>query len=252
MNAFRAELRKLWTVRTTWVLTLMGWGLVTLSTSTGLFSTLTGARFAGTDEQIADAIGQIGASAMIVLIVALLAVTTEFRHRTIGRTLQLTPSRSAMLAAKMGASVAYALAYFLTSLAIVGALLLLAGQVNAAALEPGAATQAALWQSPVGLVLNAVLGLAVGALVRSQVVAITATLVWLFLVENLVAALQPAIARWLPFQALNSLFVSQEVAAGAREGGMALLQPATALAVFLAYVTVAATAAVVLLRTRDV
>jgi ABC-2 type transport system permease protein len=252
VGAFRAELRKLWTVRTTLVLTLVGFGLVVLSSSVGLFSSIMGEAFTGTDEQVGDAIAQIGGSAMIVLIVALLAMTTEFRHGTIGRTLQITPSRTRMLAAKLAAGAAYALAYFVASLVLVVLLLMAAAAYHGVGLDPGPATVTALWQGPVGLVLNAVLGVAVGALIRSQVVAVSLTLVWLFVVENLFAALWPAVGRWLPFQALSSLFISRDALPAAPESGVALLEPAVALAVFLGYVLAASLAAVVLLRTRDV
>jgi ABC-2 type transport system permease protein len=252
MNAFRSELRKLWTVRTTWVITAFGWGLVALVTGMALFSTLVGEPFAGTDADIAAAVEQLGATAIIVMIVALLAMTTEFRHGTIGRTLQIVPSRTRVLIAKLAAGVAYALAYFVTSLALVGALLVLASVVHGLPLSADALTIAALWQAPVALVLNAVLGVAVGALLRSQVVAITAVLLWYFVAENIIATLLPATGRWLPFQALNSLFLGEETRQAAAEAGMQLLTTPAALGVFLAYVAAASVAAVTLLRTRDV
>jgi ABC-2 type transport system permease protein len=252
MNGYLAEVRKLWTVRTTWVLTLLGWGLVALSSSVTVFGTLVGPPFDGSDAQVGNAVDQVGGSAMIVLIVALLAMTTEFRHGTIGRTLQVEPSRTRMLLAKLAVGATYALAYFATSLLVVGAVLAIAAVVQGVPLSAGSATLTALWQGPVGLVLNAVLGVALGALIRSQVVAIALTLVWLFLVESLVAALLPDVARWLPFQALNALFTSPEAAAAAPGGAAAFLDPAAGLAVFLGYVLAAAAGAVVLLRTRDV
>lgn len=252
MRLLAAELRKWWTVRTTWVLTLLGWALVALTTAAGLFSELAGTPFTGSDPEVAQAVGQIGANAMIVLVVALLAMTTEFRHGTIGRTFQITPSRTRVLAAKLTAGVVYALAFFLTSLVVVAALVLLAAAVHGGGVAVGGETATALWQGPLGLALNAVLGVAVGALIRSQVVAITLTLVWLFIVENLVTALRPAVGRWLPFQALNALFLPQEALQAAPEGAVLPLAPASALAAFLAYVAVATAAAAVLLRTRDV
>jgi ABC-2 type transport system permease protein len=250
--AYRSELRKLWTVRTVWVLTAVGWGLVALSTSAGLFSALVSEPFTGTSREVAEAVDQVGASAMLVLIVALLAMTTEFRHGTIGRTLQITPSRTGVLAAKLAAGATYALAYFLSALLIVALLVGMAGVVHGVTPSLGSEVATALWQGPVALVLNAVLGIAVGALLRSQVVAISVTLVWLFLVENLVAALRPELGRWLPFQALSSLFIAQDQLPAAPDAGVALLEPPVALAVFLGYVLAASAAAVVLLRTRDV
>jgi ABC-2 type transport system permease protein len=249
VNGLRAELRKLRTVRTTWILTLFGWGLVVLSTGTVLFSTLVGDPFTGTDQQIASAVDQIGGTAMIVLIVALLAMTTEFRHGTIGRTLQIVPSRTRVLVAKLLAGVVYSLLYFVSSLAIVGLLLAISALAGDAELSTGGQTATALWHGPVGLMLNAILGVTIGALIRSQVVGLTVTLVWLFLVENLVLGLWPSIGRWLPFQALNSLFIPADAASGA---GFTLLDPPVALATFLAYVVAVSALAVALLRTRDV
>lgn len=252
MNAFRAEVRKLWTVRTTWAITLLGWGLVVLFTVLALFTTLVGDAFVGTDPQIAGAVEQLGSTAVIVLVVALLAMTTEFRYGTIGRTLQIVPSRTRVLLAKLGAGVVYALGYFVCALLLIAVLLGLAALVHGVPLSVGAETVAALWQAPVALVLNAILGVAVGALVRSQVAAISGVLIWSLIVESLIAALAPAAGRWLPFQALNSLFLTEEAAQAALEAGVIVFTPAVALTVFLAYVATASAAAVTLLRTRDV
>lgn len=157
-----------------------------------------------------------------------------------------------MLLAKLGSGVAYALAYFVTALVLVALLLGLAAMVRGVALSVGPETVTALWQAPVALVLNAVLGVAVGALVRSQVAAITGVLIWYFVVEGIIATLAPAAGRWLPFQALNSLFLDQEAAQAALEAGVIVFTPLVALAVFLAYVATASASAVAMLRTRDV
>jgi ABC-2 type transport system permease protein len=252
MALLAAEVRKLWTVRTTWVLTLLGLGLVALTTGTLVFSTLVVGPFTGAESQVAAAVDQIGSNAIFVLVVALLAMTTEFRHGTIGRTLQLTPSRSAVLTSKLGVGVVYAFAFFAVSLVVVAVLLLLGTVTEGASLEVGGLVGRAVWQGLVGLALNAMLGVAVGALIRSQVVAITLVLVWLFVVENLFAALWPGLGRWLPFQALNALFLSEDVLTNAPEGMATPLEPSVALAVFLAYVFVATVTAGSLLRVRDV
>jgi ABC-2 type transport system permease protein len=252
MALLAAEVRKLWTVRTTWVLTAIGLGLVVLTTSTLVFSELVVGPFTGSEAQVAAAVDQIGSNAIIVLVVALLAITTEFRHGTIGRTLQLTPSRAAVLVAKLGVGVVYAVAFFAVSLVLVGGLLLVGAGVEGTSLRFGGEVGRSLWQGAVGLSLNAMFGVAVGALIRSQVVAITVVLVWLFVVENLFAALWPDIGRWLPFQALGALFLSDEVLVNVPEGFTSPLEPAIALATFLAYVLLATVTAGVLLRHRDV
>jgi ABC-2 type transport system permease protein len=252
MALLAAEVRKLWTVRTTWVLTAIGLGLVLLTTGTLVFSELVVGPFTGSEAQVAAAVDQIGSNAIIVLVVALLAITTEFRHGTIGRTLQLTPSRAAVLLAKLGVGVVYAVAFFAVSLVLVAGVLLVGTVVEGVSLDLGGEVGRSLWQGVVGLSLNAMFGVAVGALIRSQVVAITVVLVWLFVVENLFAALWPDIGRWLPFQALNALFLSDEVLANVPEGLTSPLDPAIALATFLAYVLLATVTAGLLLRHRDV
>jgi ABC-2 type transport system permease protein len=247
-----AEVRKLWTVRTTWILTLVGLGLVLLSTGTLVFSELMVGPFTGSEEQLAAAVDQIGSNAIIVLVVALLAMTTEFRHGTIGRTLQLTPSRTAVLTSKLAVGVVYAVAFFAASAVVVAGVLLLGTVTEGVALQFGGEVGRSVWQGLIGLALNGMFGVAVGALLRSQVVAITLVLVWLFVVENLFAALWPGIGRWMPFQALNALFLSDEVLANVPAGATAPLEPATALATFLAYVLLATVTAGLLLSHRDV
>jgi ABC-2 type transport system permease protein len=247
-----AEIRKLRTVRTTWLLTAMGWALVALSSGVFLFREELTGPFRGTDAEIAVVVDQAGSAAIIVLLVAVLAVTTEFRHGTMGRTLQLTPSRARLLTAKMATMAGYALAFFVVSLVVAGGMLLLAGAVQDVSLTPGSETLLSLWQAPAGLALNAVFGVAIGALLRSQVMTITVTLVWLFVAENLVAGLLPEAGRWLPFQVLNAIFLSPEALAGIPAGQVLPVAPGLALLTFLGYVTVAAVTAGLLLRTRDV
>jgi ABC-2 type transport system permease protein len=260
MGLFRSELRKLTTVRTTTVLTLVGWALVVLGSSFLLFAGVddetgmptVGSGFSGSASEVADVIDQIGGSSILVLVVGLLVVTTEVRHQTIGRTLQLTPSRTRVLTAKLAGGLAYAAAFFLGGLVIVGLLLAIGAAAEGVGLSYGPEVGTALWQGVVGLGLTAVFGVAVGALLRSQVVAITLALVWVFIVENLVRGFFPAVGRWLPFQAQQAVFVSQEMRDSVPAGALDLLDPAVGLVVFLGYVVVATAAAAVLLRVRDV
>ena len=250
MRGYTAELRKLWTTRTTWVLTVVGLLLAALFAMTIAFGDSSG--FDGSDQVLAVSVSQVGANPFIVLIVALLAMTTEFRHRTIGRTLQLIPSRMRVLVLKLAAAVTYAVFFYLASLLVLLVVDLIAAARNDLALSPGRETFTALWHGVAGLVLTACLGVAVGALIRSQVVAITVSLIWLFIVENLAAALSPSIGRWLPFQALSAIFRAEAFEAESMPGFVAPLSAPVALATFLAYVVGGTALAAVLLRKRDV
>jgi ABC-2 type transport system permease protein len=244
------ELRKLTTVRTTWTLTAIGLAVVVMSTSSYVFGDAIDAP-AGSAQRTATAIDLIGTNTMLVLVVGVLVVTTEFRHATIGRTLQLTPSRTRVLTAKLAVGGVYASGFFAASVLLVAGLVLLAASRDGVHLVAGGDIATALWHNLVAMVLTGLLGVAVGALLRSQVVAITASLTWMFLVENLAAATDYRIARWLPFQALNAIFISRDALAD-DPGSVVPLAPSLGLAVFLGYVALATAAAGVLMTRRDI
>jgi ABC-2 type transport system permease protein len=249
-RALAAEARKLWTVRTTWILTLLGLGLVGLATSGYVFGDPIDAPV-GSAVRTATAVDQLGANAVFVLVVGLVIGTTEYRHATIGRSLQLTPHRVRLLTAKLLAAAGYALAFAVAAIAVV-ALLLVLRSVTDGAPWPGvdSAVATSLWRNALAVVLLSLLGAAVGSLVRSQVIAITLALVWMFLVENLAAAVAFDVARWLPLQALNALFLAGQDQGG--PGTVTPLPPWLGVTVVLAYVTVATASAAVLLTRRDV
>lgn len=242
-----AERRKLTSVRTIWALTLIGWAFAGLTASASVFGP-TADQFRGEPAQIAAVIDGIGQSSLFVLVVGLLVMTTEFRHATAGRTLLVTPSRTRMLAAKLIAGVGYALMFVAGGIVVVAVVLGPTAVMHGARLQLDAEVAAAVRDTVAGLGLTALLGVAVGALVRSQVVAITVSLAWVFVLENLVAFLRPGVGRYLPFQALQGLFVP----AGTEMGPIQVLDPLPALATFLAYVVVALGLSLVLLTRRDI
>lgn len=250
MGPIAAELRKLTTVPTTWVLSAVGWGLVTLVAATFVFVDDVSGAFTGSEAQLADTVDQVGVASILVLVVAVLSMTSEFRHGTVGRTLQITPSRTRVLTAKTVAGVAYAVVFHLGATVVVAALVGLGAVVLGVDLAFGPAVVEAWWQGAAVLSLTAVLGIAVGALLRNQVVAITVTLVWVLLAESLVSQFLPRVGQWLPFQAQQAIFLSTEVRESAPQ--LVLLDPFVGFVVFVGYVLVAGISAVVLMRVRDV
>lgn len=248
MSLIVAEVRKLTTVWTTAILTLVGVALAGTAGTFFVFESEFSGEFLGQDAQIAAIIDQVGGVAIIAMVVGLLSVTTEFRHQTIGRTFQLVPSRTRVVVTKMLVGAVYGVVFFALGVLPLLGVLLLSGHE----LEFGQLTRAALWQGPVGLALMTVFGVALGALLRSQVVAVALALVHFFLVESLFVQFLPEVGQYLPFQALDALFSSEQTTAMAGDMAPLVLAPLTGLAVFLGYVALAAAAAVTLMRTRDV
>jgi ABC-2 type transport system permease protein len=249
-----AEVRKLTSVRSTWILTAIGWLLVAVSVLPVVLGAF-GPSFTGSSQQVADALAVTGGNSTnsaIVLVVGLLAMTTEFRHGTVGRTLQITPSRTRVLAAKLVAGSIYAVAYVVGALVVVFAVLQLVAAVQDTGLVFGSEAFEVGWQALVAAVLTALLGVGFGALVRAQVVAIVVALVWIFVVESLFLIALPDVGRWLPFQALNGLFIPEAAPTQMPGGAYVPLAGFTALVVFTAWVVTFTVGAGVLLRYRDV
>lgn len=247
MRAIHAEWLKLTTTRTTWVILGIGVAFGLLQASLLLFvvpETVPGVTIT---DPAGVAVDALAGNSIWVLVVGLLAVTTEFRHETAGRTFMSEPSRLIVVGAKLavvtGLAAAWAVAVAVTMLVPV----FLSGDVTF-----GAGTAADFGWALLTLAMTALLGAALGALLRSQVLALVATLVWVFVVENLAAAFVPDVGKWLPFQVLQRAFIPE--GADAAGGGFEIdpLSTEVAVAVFFVYVAVAVSGGVWLLTRRDV
>lgn len=148
---------------------------------------------------------QGGGGYLFAIVIGTLGMTQELRHQTLTSTLLAEPRRNRVMVAKMAA-------YGVIG-AVYGAVGVLFGYTLALALLPfkdhGDLPLTAMWQIAGGAVLGcalfAVLGVAIGALVRNQIAAVLGVLVWVVLVEALLVALLPKIGKWLPGGALNGI-----------------------------------------------
>jgi ABC-2 type transport system permease protein len=234
---------KLRTVRGPWLLLAAAQSVVLLGAAGVLVN----------DEDVAAidvAIGaavHAGIAAIFPLVLGIMAVAGEYRHLTITDTFLGTPRRGRVIAAKLAVNgvigAAFGVVAVLTTLAATSVWLLATG-------ESMTWSDGDLWRTAAGAVvwnaLFAVVGVGIGALVRSLPAAIAGTLAWVALVEGLVGQLVgDDVARWLPFAAGRSL----GGITGQAEGGLSQWAGA---AVLLAYAAVAAFAAVVSTERRDV
>jgi ABC-2 type transport system permease protein len=141
-----------------------------------------------------------GISSLLGIILGITIVTTEFRHGTIAPTLLTEPHRERIVGAKAVAGALDAALVALLWLSIVGADIHLfdadLGERAAQLLLLGA-----LW---------ALMGVAIGTAVQSQVAALVGTLIWIFVVETLLVAAVfglldvDGLSPYLPFRALDS------------------------------------------------
>ena len=145
-----------------------------------------------------DLIGFSGFAQAFALVLGILAVTSEFRHGTITPSLLVVPDRVRLTLAKLGASLATGLALGLRGdrrcAAVLGAAILSARGIDTGLRR--LAGDEADRRRDVGTALYAALGVGVGAIVRNQVGAIVGTLVYLFVLENLLQIIKGLATRW--------------------------------------------------------
>jgi ABC-2 type transport system permease protein len=180
---------------------------------------------------------------VVFVVLGVRIVTEELRYRTITPSLLATPARGRLLAAKAvtaaGAGVVLAVVAQLTLLAAATLLWTAAG----ATLHVGAADVAAMAGMAGGAALYGVLGVGIGAVVRSSVVATVGAVVWLMLVEDVLRLRIGEAVDYLPGHAGILLASAPDGATAAQAAGGATL---------LGWAVLATVLGAVLLRQRDV
>jgi ABC-2 type transport system permease protein len=144
------------------------------------------------DTPLRDLLGISGFAQVFALVLGILAVTSEFRHGTVTPSLLVVPDRVRLTLAKLGASLGTGLALGLVSTglaAAIGAAILGARGIDTGL--TGSQLTKMIVGGTVATALYAALGVGVGALVRNQVGAIVGTLVYLFVLENLLQIVKP-------------------------------------------------------------
>ena len=185
----------------------------------------------------------LGGLPLLVLLLAIVGAAGEYRHRTAAPA-ALVAGRDAgrLLVARAGA---YAVAG--AAVAALATVITLAVGLPLLADRPGPAVSAGdvaliAGGSLVAAALLAVFGVALGALVRNQVAAVTGTLIVIFVVLPLVQALSGTILDVTPFGA----------AQGVAGAGLTTLSTGAAAVVLVSWTLVALVAAVVGERRRDI
>ncbi len=219
MRLLSAELLKLRTTRVPYVLA----GVVVLLSGIAA-ATVVGTNEFGPDRAL-DLVQAASLSGTVVMIIGILIVTNEYRHGTIATTFLAEPHRNRVLGAKLvlgaGAGAAYALIVVVVTAAV--ALPWLAARDDALAFD--AQVPEAIGRLLVSFALSGALGVAIGAIFRTQVGAIVATFVWFLIAEHLLAILvalaagdvddTASILRYLPGGAFGGIVGATELSGGA-------------------------------------
>ena len=203
----RAELLKIRTTRGWWAY-LIVIVLITGIAAAGQVGSATNEE-RGTTEFMADLVGSVGLAGLLALILGITVVTTEFRHGTVTPTFLAAPRRELVIAAKSIASTLVALGFALLSVLVLAAVALPWLAIVGATADFGGDVTTRGAQQFLAVVLSALMGVAVGLVVHNQVAALVGTLVWIFVVENLLWGLFALLdvdgaVDYLPFRALDA------------------------------------------------
>jgi ABC-2 type transport system permease protein len=149
----------------------------------------------GTGGAMLAVLGAISRGSTVCLLLGVLAVTREFRHGTATATFLRSPRRVRVVAAKAAAAALIAAACGMVNLAVVLAVGLPSGAIQASMLNPD------ILLRETGLLLAyplyAVLGVGVGATLLYQPLAVVLPLAWLLFAESLLLHLVPK--SWAPW-----------------------------------------------------
>jgi ABC-type transport system involved in multi-copper enzyme maturation permease subunit len=152
----------------------------------------------------------IGLSVLFALILGITIVTNEFRHGTVTPTFLVEPRRERVILSKAITAVVVGIGFALLSLVALAVVAITWLTIVDAQLELGDAEfLTRTGEQFLSVVLWALLGVAIGTAVHSQVAALVGTLIWIFLVENLLVGLlglvdADVVAEYLPFHALDA------------------------------------------------
>lgn len=146
---------------------------------------------------------------LFMMILGILGITGEYRHRTIGAAFMVTPRRGRVVASKL-------ISYFLFGAAfgLATVLVTVAVALPALAIKGGSTSlldhdvPLILGGTILAMALYALVGLGLGALIRNQIAAIIVAVGWVQLVEGIVTLALPEVGQWLPAGAVRALTYS--------------------------------------------
>ncbi|UOQ87910.1 ABC transporter permease [Agromyces endophyticus] len=210
-------------------------------------------------EGVGLVVGMGGLLLFVPALIGTIAVTGEYRHRTIGTTFLTVPRRGRVLVAKLLVFGGLGLAYgVVAGVGTAGALVASAAVRGVTLGVPAGALAVMLGQLAVAAAVYAVLGVAIGALARHQLLAVGIVLGYFYFLEHVLLLIPGVnvIHPFLPGGATAALtdftFLSDAIGEQLPIAMPVAIPPAVGALVLLGYAAIAAAIAVAVPLRRDV
>ncbi len=258
--AIKAEIRKLITTRLWWGMAIgifiFAAGIAALAASLGGNS----ANSAGSESPVERAAGVytggITFGYLLLLVIGILTIGMEYRHKTITSALLAVPSRVKLIGAKIVAllifGIAYGVLFLISSVGVGGAILAAKGE----AVFPEPATLSrTLLLSLLVLGLWALIGLGLGILIPNQVAALLIGVGLAFIVEPIAAVILANVSwgetasKYFPSRATQAILGQGQ---NGGPGGSAPLDWWQGSLVLIAYAVIFAVIGTLLTKRRDI
>lgn len=240
LNAtLRAEFAKVRFQRSTLLLLISAILFAILQTTSAVVATSSAGAQLGlpgldTNQGILAVYANAMSSYIFALIIGIIMSTGEFRHGTAIATYLAQPVRSKVMIAKMIVAAIVGLIVQLLSavISMAAAAALLTRYDHAD--PPKGELLRYVWVAGLSGIVLAVIGVALGQLIRNQIAVVVGSIFWLLLVEGLIVSFAESIGKWLPTGAITGMtdlsFESSIVSVGQN-----LLSPIPATLLLLAY-----------------
>jgi ABC-2 type transport system permease protein len=225
IELIRAELLKLRTTRMVYSL-LAALLLIVAIATVAVIIDQSASQLAGEEDQ-SGFFGTAATGIIFVLLLGVMLMSGEFRHGTITQTFLITPNRWKVLGAKLvaGAVLGFAFGAAAELFALVLAVPLL--ELKGVDLAFGDEANSLVIGTILATTICGMLGVALGSVIRNQVVAIIVVFAALLIVENIITAATesrwPEIPKYLPGHAIGGVLDDGSEGTFSRVGSLAVL-----------------------------
>lgn len=239
------ELLRIRTTRSFWWTVLLGLGLLALVTVVQL------ANGVSTESDLRSVLSNAGIPGLLLIVLGIVGSAGEYRHGTITSSLLAVPGRTRFLVAKALAFGLAGLGVAVASAALVLAITLpwLSGDGDSLSSlgVSGGELAGILAGAAAYVAIGAIFGVSIGSLFTNQVAAVVGILIFLFILDPILGALDDTYGKF----SLSGIGQALSGSSG-QDAGFDLLSAGQAAAVFIGYSAVLIAAAIAVMARRDV